>query len=83
VEARFAALFQKNIATSDLAERKASYREMAETLNEECLVVWLPTILLRNPGERPLREHPPEPMPHRILWNSDRIYQKRPPSGRT
>ena len=82
VEAKFDALFQKNIATADLAERKASYKEMAEALNDQCLVVWLPTILLRIPVSDRFGNVHPSPMPHRILWNADRIFQKRP-GGKT
>ena len=77
-EGRIDALFQKNIATADLAERKAAYHDMSQTLNDECFVVWLPTQLMRLPVSDRFGNVHPSPMPNRILWNSDRIFQKHP-----
>jgi hypothetical protein len=49
---------------------------MSQTLNDECLVVWLPTLLMRLPVSDRYGNVHPSPMPHRILWNADRIFQK-------
>lgn len=75
-EARIDALFQQHVSTPDLAARKALYREMAQTLNDECFLVWLPTVLMKLPVSGRFGNVHPSPMPHRILWNSDRIFQK-------
>ena len=77
-EARINALFQQHVSTTDLAERKATYREMSQVLNDECFVIWLPTLELRIPVSSRFGNVHPSPMPHRILWCADRIFEKRP-----
>ncbi len=77
-EARINEIFQRHVNTTDLAERKATYREMSQVLNDECFVVWLPTLLMRIPVSSRFGNIHPSPMPHRILWNADRIFQKSP-----
>ena len=81
-EARIDALFQRHVSTIDLAERKALYREMAQLLNDECFLIWLPTALMKLPVSSRFGNVVPSPMPHRILWNSDRIFQKHAPGAR-
>jgi peptide/nickel transport system substrate-binding protein len=81
-EARMDALFQRQLATTNLAERKALYREMAQILNDECFVVWLPTQIIKLPVSSRFGNVHPSPMPHRILWNSDRIFQAHAPAAR-
>ena len=76
------ALFQRHLATTNLAERKALYREMAQILNDECFVVWLPTQIIKLPVSSRFGNVHPSPMPHRILWNSDRIFQAHAPAAR-
>lgn len=77
-ESRINALFQQHTSTTDLAARKASFREMSQVLNDESFVIWLPTIELRIPVSSRFGNVHPSPMPHRILWNADRIFEKRP-----
>jgi peptide/nickel transport system substrate-binding protein len=75
-EARMNALFDAHVATTDLAQRRAAFREMSAILNEECFVVWLPTVVLRIPVSSRFGNVHPSPMPHRILWNADRIFRR-------
>ena len=77
-EARIDSLFQVNVSTTDLAARKAAYRQMAEILNEECFVIWLPTLELKIPIRNRFGNVHPSPMPHRILWNSAVLFDKHP-----
>jgi peptide/nickel transport system substrate-binding protein len=77
-DARLNEQFQQNVSTTDLAARKLAYHDMGQTLNDECLVVWLPTLLMRLPVSDRFGNVHPSPMPHRILWNADRIFQKHP-----
>ena len=77
-EARINELFQEHTSTTDLAERKAKFKEMSQLLNDECFVIWLPTLELRIPVSARFGNVHPSPMPHRILWNADRIFEKRP-----
>jgi peptide/nickel transport system substrate-binding protein len=81
-EARVDELFQRHVSTTDLAERKATYREMSQILNDECFVIWLPTAQMKIPVSSRFGNVHPSPMPHRILWNSDRIFQKHAPGAR-
>lgn len=77
-EARIDSLFQVGLATTDLTARKAAYHQMAQILNDECFVIWLPTLDLRIPVSNRFGNVHPSPMPHRILWNSAVLYDKHP-----
>ena len=77
-EARIDSLFQASVATADLAARKAAYHQMAQILNDQCFVVWLPTQRLEIPVRSRFGNVHPSPMPHRILWNSTTIFDKHP-----
>jgi len=79
-EARIDSLYQVNVGTTDLAVRLAAYRQMAQIMNDECFVVWLPTQLLKIPVRTRFGNVHPSPMPHRILWNSAVLFDKRPGS---
>jgi peptide/nickel transport system substrate-binding protein len=76
-EARIDSLFQAHVGTTDLAKRRATFHEMSQILNDEAFVIWLPTAFLRIPVSNRFGNVHPSPMPHRILWNADRIFQKR------
>ena len=77
-EMRVAEAFQRNVGTVDLTARKAAFHDMAQTLNDECFLIWLPTQLMKLPVSSRFGNVHPSPMPHRILWNADRIYMKHP-----
>jgi peptide/nickel transport system substrate-binding protein len=77
-EARIDSVFQASISTTDLAERKAAYHTMSQIMNDECFVIWLPTQLWRIPVRSRFGNVAPSPMPHRILWNSDVIFDRHP-----
>jgi len=82
VEARFDTLFARNLATVNLAQRKAAFHDLAQHLNDQCLVVWLPTVLLRIPVSNRFGNVHPSPMPPRILWNSQTFFLKNPTAAR-
>ncbi len=77
-EDRMNALFQQHVSTTDLAARRASFHDMSQLLNDESFVVWLPAQELKIPVSARFGNVHPSPMPHRILWNADRIFEKRP-----
>ena len=77
-EARIDSLFQACVGTTDLAERKRAYSAMSRVLNDECFLIWLPTAELRIPVKSRFGNVHPSPMPHRILWDSDRIFDRHP-----
>jgi peptide/nickel transport system substrate-binding protein len=77
-EARMDSLYQANVATTDLAARQAAYRQMAQILNDECFVIWLPTQMLKIPIRNRFGNVHPSPMLPRILWNSAVLFDKHP-----
>jgi len=79
-EARIDSLFQACVGTTDLAARKAAYHQMAQILNDECFVIWLPTLELKIPIRNRFGNVHASQMPHRILWNSAVLFDKRPGS---
>jgi len=81
-EARIDSVFQASISTTDLAARKAAYHQMSQIMNDECFVIWLPTIDLRIPVRSHFGNVHPSQMPHRILWNSAVLFDKHPGSQR-
>lgn len=80
-EQRINEAFARNVGTPDLAARKAAYHDMAQILNDEAFVIFLPTQLMRIPVSSRFGNVHPSPMPHRILWNSQEIFQSRPPKA--
>lgn len=75
-EARIDVLMQQLGATPDVAARRQAWREVMQIVNEQCWVVWLPSQQMKLPIRSHFGNVQPSPMPHRILWNADRIYRK-------
>jgi peptide/nickel transport system substrate-binding protein len=75
-------LMNTNLETLDLGKRKRASQEMQEHLNRECLFIWLPTLRAKIPISNRFGNLQPSVIPHRILWNIDRVYQKRARAGR-
>jgi peptide/nickel transport system substrate-binding protein len=80
-EARMNEYFQRSLTATDLETRKRAYHDISQTLNDECFLVWLPTMLLKLPVSSRFGNVHPSPMPHRILWNADRIFLRPPGKG--
>jgi peptide/nickel transport system substrate-binding protein len=76
-EAKIDDLINQNIATSDYEVRKETWHEIDRTLEEQCFIVWLPTVIIKVPVSNEFGNLEPVIIPHRILWNIDRVYQKR------
>jgi peptide/nickel transport system substrate-binding protein len=79
-EAKIDALVEANVTTLDAAERKRTWTEMQNILNQECFVVWLPTLVYKAPIRNRFGNLHPTVIPHRIIWNIDRVFVK--PSAR-
>lgn len=75
-EAKIDALIERNISTSDYAVRKETWHEIDRTLEEECFIVWLPTVIIKVPVSNRFGNLEPVIIPHRILWNIDRVFLK-------
>jgi peptide/nickel transport system substrate-binding protein len=75
-EAQIDQLIAANVTTLDLAERKRTWAEVQRLINQECFVVWLPTVKIKVPIRNRFGNLEPTVIPHRILWNIDRVYWK-------
>ena len=75
-EAKMDALFQKNVETMNLAQRKAAYHDMSQIMNDENFVIWLPAPRIMVPVRNRFGNVHPTPMRPIILWNADRIFRR-------
>jgi peptide/nickel transport system substrate-binding protein len=81
-EAKVDELMQRLVYTHDVAKRKADWHELMQIVNDQCWLVWLPIMELKLPVRSSFGNVAPSPMPHRILWNSERIFQRPGAGGR-
>ena len=77
-EAEIDRLIAENVATLDLPARQASARRIMELWNQEVFTVWLPTVNVKVPVRNRFGNAHPVVIPHRILWNIDRVFVKTP-----
>jgi peptide/nickel transport system substrate-binding protein len=75
-EAKVDALMDSLTAQPDLERRKAHWRELQNLINQECFIVWLPTLKVQIPIRNRFGNLQPSVMAHRILWNIDRVFVK-------
>lgn len=75
-EARMDALMDLIVASGDYHERFDAWREVQDIVNEQCWIIWLPTINVKVPISDRFGNLMPSPIPHRLLWNIDRVYLK-------
>jgi peptide/nickel transport system substrate-binding protein len=79
-EARMDALMSENVNTMDMAERKRTWAEIQNTVNQECFVIWLPSIVYKVPIRNRFGNVHPTVIPHRIIWNIDKVFVKPNPT---
>jgi ABC-type transport system substrate-binding protein len=75
-EERIDRLLAGNVGTLDDAERHRTWTEIQNVLNEEAFLVWLPTVKIKVPVRNTFGNVQPTVIPHRILWNIDRVYYR-------
>jgi peptide/nickel transport system substrate-binding protein len=75
-EARMLRLIDENVATLDRAAAMRSWRDLQETLNREALVIYLPVAIVKLPVRNGFGNVSPNIVPHRLLWNIERVYVK-------
>ncbi len=75
-EARVDALMSENVNTMDMTERKRTWAEIQNTINEECFIIWLPSIVYKVPIRNRFGNVHPTVIPHRIIWNIDKVFVK-------
>jgi peptide/nickel transport system substrate-binding protein len=76
VEARIDALMSENVNTMDMAERKRTWTEIQNVVNEESFFIWLPTMIYKVPIRNRFGNVHPTVIPHRIIWNIDKVFVK-------
>lgn len=75
-EARIDQLMDTIVTASDLAARKQAYKEVETIVNEQGWFVWLPIRRQKVPVSNRFANLEPTILPHRLLWNIDRVYAK-------
>jgi len=81
VEADLDARFQALITDADPTGRFEKWRDIVRILNQECLVVWLPTQRVMVPIRDDFGNIHPTVIPQRVLWNIDRVFVKHRRAG--
>lgn len=77
-EARVDALVEANVTTLDMAERRRTWLEIQNLVNEQCFIEWLPTLVYKVPIRNRFGNLHPTVIPHRIIWNIDRVFVRSP-----
>jgi peptide/nickel transport system substrate-binding protein len=75
-EARIDQLLAENVSSLDDAERHRTGDEIQRIINEQVFLVWLPSAKIKVPVRNTFGNVEPVIIPHRILWNIDRVYWK-------
>ncbi|HEY3216648.1 MAG TPA: ABC transporter substrate-binding protein [Candidatus Eisenbacteria bacterium] len=75
-EAEIDRLMTENVTTQDLAARKRTWTAIRNIVNEQCWLVWLPTVKAKVPISNRFGNLRPTVIYHRILWNIDQVFLK-------
>ncbi len=75
-EAQIDKLVDENIATTDMDVRKRTWHEIDHILEDQCWIEWLPVAIIKLPISNRFGNLEPTIIPHRILWNIDRVFLK-------
>lgn len=80
-EARIDSLMDDIVSTTEPAARKRMWTEIQNLVNEECWFIWLPALKVKLPVRDRFGNVQPSVIPHRILWNIERVYVKPLPGS--
>jgi peptide/nickel transport system substrate-binding protein len=75
-EAEVDRLMDVNIGTPELQARLAAWHRIEDILTEQCFVIWLPTLKAKIPIRNRFGNLQPSVIPHRIIWNIERVFVK-------
>jgi peptide/nickel transport system substrate-binding protein len=75
-EARIDALVDVLVADPDEAVRKKAWTDIQNIVNEQSWMIWLPTQVAKLPLSNRFGNTEPSVIPHRLLWNIERVYVK-------
>ena len=76
-EARIDTLMDTLVGSSDVAVRKQAWRDVQNIVNEMSWLIWLPTMNAKLPMRNGFGNAKPSVIPHRLLWNIDRVFVKQ------
>ncbi len=74
LEARIDALMDVIVATPEMDKRKEAWREIQNTVNEQCWLIWLPTQVLRAPVASRFRNIRLNTLPPPLLRGLDELF---------
>jgi len=75
-EARIDKLMDDLIGTNDMTKRHAAWDEIQSIVNDQCWLIWIPSLVAKVPVRDRFGNLQPSVIPHRLLWNIDRVYVK-------
>jgi len=75
-EARIDRLMDEIVSVQDSEARKRAYKEVESIVNEQGWFIWLPIANQKVPVSNRFGNLQPSILPHRIIWNADRLYAK-------
>ena len=75
-EARIDKLMDTLVGSSDVAVRKQAWTDVQNIVNEMSWLIWLPTMNAKLPMRNGFGNAKPSIIPHRLLWNIDRVFVK-------
>jgi peptide/nickel transport system substrate-binding protein len=75
-EAKIDGLMDVIVSKPDLAIRQQAWKDIQNIVNEQAWVIWLPTINAKIPLRNRFGNAKPSVIPHRLIWNIDRVYAK-------
>jgi peptide/nickel transport system substrate-binding protein len=75
-EARIDALMDILVADPDMAVRKKAWTDIQNIVNDQSWLIWLPTTVAKLPLSNRFGNAQPSVIPHRLLWNIDRVFVK-------
>ncbi len=64
------------VGSSDVAVRKQAWTDVQNIVNEMSWLIWLPTMNAKLPMRNGFGNAKPSLIPHRLLWNIDRVFVK-------
>jgi peptide/nickel transport system substrate-binding protein len=76
-EAKIDALMDTIVASADLTVRKQAWKDVQNIVNGQAWIIWLPTINAKIPMRNRFGNAKPSVIPHRLIWNIDRVYIKQ------
>src|SRR5262249_53275389 len=79
-EARIDQVMSANVGTTDMSMRHQTWTEIQNIVNDQAYVIWLPSLLVKLPIRNKFGNLHPTVIPHRIIWNIERVFVKTPGS---